>query len=30
MPIGLEYRRVEGLAPIALDRQYEIWYNKVT
>ncbi len=30
MPIGMEYLRVQGLSPIALDRQCEIWQNRVT
>jgi hypothetical protein len=30
MPVGLEYGRVQGLSPIALDRQCEIWENSVT
>jgi hypothetical protein len=30
MPVGLEHRKVQGLSPIALDRQCKIWQNRVT
>lgn len=30
MSFGLEYRRTQGLSPIALDRQCEILSNSVT
>ena len=30
MSVGLEYRRVQGLSPIALNRHCEIWWNRMT
>ena len=30
MPVGLEYWRIQGLTPIALNRQCKIWSNRVT